>query len=295
MRRLGLIVGMLLLTSVGALAAESASMKDFLAGKVAPFTLKLKDLDGSYLRFSSSYISSGGWLSLMPRYGGEGVPTYTQGRTINIGGEDFLLAYGVEVKGGDSSMFMYGRPDPNATEPEPVTGDSILSLMLIGQRGITALVKVRPFNLATELADFQRYLDSYQQMAASRNAMNQPGGMQAPPDNLKLVAIALDMFASDHDGVFPPMDKPEAFRKALDEYVENAEIFKDPDTKEYYAINPTLSGKKLKEIKNPAEIIAVYQSKPGKDGKRGVAFVDGSIKRLTGAEWTDLKVKSNIP
>lgn len=114
------------------------------------------------------------------------------------------------------------------------------------------------------------------------------------PDNLKKVAIALDMFGADHEGALPAMDKPEAFRKALDDYVENVEVFKDSETKDFFGVNPTLSGKKVKEVKNPAETIAVYQVKPGKDGKRGVIFADGSIKRLTAAEWTDLKVKSKI-
>jgi len=124
--------------------------------------------------------------------------------------------------------------------------------------------------------------------------MNQPIAAQAP-DNLKMVAAALQMYTADYDGALPPMNKPEAFRKALDDYVENAEMFRDPETKEFYGINPTLSGKKIKEIKDPAKTIAVYQVKPGKDGKRGVVFVDGSIKRLTETEWTELKASSKIP
>jgi len=297
MRRMAMVVAVLLLTSVGGLAAESGNMQDFLAGKVAPFTMKLKDLDGSYLRFTGSYMSGGGWLSSMQRYGGEGVPAYTQGRTVTIGSESYLIAYAVESKGGDSAGIMYGRPNPNAPEPQPITENATLSLTLLGQRSLGAMAKVRPFKLATELADYRRYLASYQELVASRSAMNEPMTRSAAqaPDNLKNVAAALDMFTGDHDGILPPMDKPEAFAKALDDYVENADMFRDPETKESYGLNPSLSGKKLAQIKAPAQTIAVYQTAPGKDGKRGVVFVDFSVKRLTEAEWTDLKAKSNIP
>jgi len=158
MKRVAIIVGMLLLASASGLADEAGNMKDFVAGKVAPFTMKLGDLDGSYIRFASPYLSGGGWLSAMQRYGGEGVPAYTQGRTVNMGGENYLVAYMVEAKGGDSAMLMGGRPDPNAPAPEPITENTILSLALLGQRGVTVIYKVRPFDLAAELADFQRLL-----------------------------------------------------------------------------------------------------------------------------------------
>jgi hypothetical protein len=293
-----MVMAVMLLASVSACAAEPASMADFLAGKVAPFTLRLKDLvGGNYMRFTSPYGSGSGWLGSMSRYGGDAAPAYTQGRTVTIGEESYLIAYTVEVKGGDTMGFMYGRPNPNAPEPEPVTADSALTVMLLGQRGNALMGSVRPFDLAAELADYQRYLASYQEMVTTRNAMNQPVTMQAAqaPDNLKSIATALDMFRGDHDGTLPPMGTPEAFRKALDEYVENQDVFKDPETKEVYGVNPGLSGKKLAELKNTGELIAVYQAKRGKDGKRAVVFVDLTTKRLTEAEWTDLKAKSNIP
>lgn len=294
MKRVAIVVGMLLLASASALADELGSMEDFVAGKVAPFIMKLKDLDGSYIRFTTPYISGGGWLWAMQRFAGDGLPAYTRGQTVTIGSEGYLIAYMVEAKGGDTSMLQFGRPDPNAPEPEPITENSTLSIALLGQRGVTVMTRVRPFELAAELADFQRLLDRYQEMVASRNAVNQPIAAQAP-DHLQAVAAALKMYTDDYDGVLPPMNKPEAFRKALDEYVENAEMFRDPETKEFYGINPTLSGRKIKEIKEPGKTIAIYQVKPGKDGNRGVIFVDGSTKRLTETEWADLKASSKIP
>jgi hypothetical protein len=292
---MAMVVGVLLLASAYGVAGESGGMNDFVAGKVAPFTMKLKELDGSYIRFTLGYTPGGGWLTALSRYGGEGAPAYTQGRTVTIGGESYLIAYGVDAKGGDTAMLMSGRPNPNAPEPEPVTENSILSLALLGQRGLTVMAKVRPFNLAAELADYQRCLDSYQELIASRSAMSSPQPAPSQPDNLEIVAMAFDMYTGDHDGVLPPMDKPETFREALDDYVESADMFRDPETKEFYGINPSLSGRKLKEIEDPAKIIAIYQVKPGKDGRRGVVLVDGSIRRLTEAEWTDLKARSSIP
>jgi hypothetical protein len=231
----------------------------------------------------------------MRSYGGESAPAYTQGRTVNIGGENFLIAYVAEGKGGDYAGLMYnGRISPDAPEPEPITGEATLSLVLLGQRGFTSMTKVRPFNLAAELADYERYLDNYRSFVANRSSMNQQTPSQ-PADSLRTVAVALAMYAEDHGGALPPMDKPDAFRKALDDYVESADMLKDPETKEYYGINPSLSGKKVKQIENPSKTIVVYQAKPGKDGKRGVVFVDGTIRRLTETEWTELKAASKIP
>ena len=170
MRRVAMVVAVLLLASTCGLAGELGDMKDFVAGKVAPFTMKLKDLDGSYLRFTSAYMPGGGWLTMLSRYGGEGAPAYTQGRTVAIGGESYLIAYAVDSKGGDPGVFTYGRPSANAPQPEAITENSELSLTLLGQRSFTAMGRVRPFDLPTELADYQRYLDSYQEMKATRTA-----------------------------------------------------------------------------------------------------------------------------
>jgi prepilin-type processing-associated H-X9-DG protein len=37
-----------------------------------------------------------------------------------------------------------------------------------------------------------------------------------------------------------------------------------------------------------------YETKPGADGKRAVAYADGHVKRLTASEWANAKTKSHI-
>ena len=103
MRRVVTVVVVLLLTSVAAQAASTPGMADFLAGKIAPFTLQLKDLNSTYLCFTSPYTFSSGWLSARG-YNSENAPAYTQGKTVTIGGENYLIAYTVEAKGGDLTL-----------------------------------------------------------------------------------------------------------------------------------------------------------------------------------------------
>jgi hypothetical protein len=275
------------------LAGEMQAINDVAAGKVAPLTLKFKNLDSTYFRFLSySYQrGGGGWLGTLSSYGGGGLPYYSQGRSVKIGDDSYLIAYTVEMKGSDYSLRMYGRPSANAPEPEKITGDTELGLYLLNLRNQPSLSGLRTFNLKAELALFDEYLQDYKEMMAARAQMEQPMGEQQ--DNLKKLAMSLQMYSIDYD-VMPPMDQPDAFRKALDEYVESKDIFLDPETGEPYALNTTLSGKKLADISDAKSMVAIYQAKAGKDGLRGAAFVDGSTKRVSEAEWGELKKKSGI-
>jgi len=219
------------------------------------------------------------------------VPYYSQGRSIKIGDESYLVAYTVEMKGSDYSLRMYGRPSANAPEPEKITGDTELGLNLLNLRNLSSLSGLRTFDLKAELALFDQYLQDYKEMMAARAEMEQPMGEQQ--DNLKKLAMSLQMYSIDYD-VMPPMEEPSAFRSALDEYVESKDVFLDSESGEPYALNATLSGKKMADISDAKSMVAIYQPKAGKDGLRGVGFVDGSARRVSEAEWEELKKKSGI-
>jgi prepilin-type processing-associated H-X9-DG protein len=111
--------------------------------------------------------------------------------------------------------------------------------------------------------------------------------------NLKSITLAIEMYMTDHDAA-PPMADPERFRAVLDEYVANADAFKDPESGEYYSPNASLSGKPTSAIKDASRTVVIYQPSPGKDGRRGVGFVDGHVAKVTEEEWQKLKAASGI-
>lgn len=294
MKRAVVVVLLLLALPALAPASEPAELSDLLSGKAAPLAMKLKDLDSSHFRFlSPGYYGRGpGWLGVVSSYGGGSTPFYTRGGTVAIGGGRYLIAYAVQTKGQYYSFVMYGRATPTAPEPEKVTGDSNLTIHLFNLSTLPVLTDVRPFELKAELALYEQYLQDFKELMASRSAMEEGPSRGG---NLENLGLALAMYAADNDDVLPRMDTAEAFQRALEEYVESKNTFADPESGELFALNPTLSGKKLSDVEDPSNTIAVYQPRPGKDGKRGVALVDGSTRRLSETEWEELKAKSGIP
>ena len=112
--------------------------------------------------------------------------------------------------------------------------------------------------------------------------------------NLKLLGIALIQYAQEYDETYPPMQNLEVFRKAILPYVKDDKLFSQPKNQKPYLINPELSGKSFIKIKNPTTFVALYEAEVGSDGKRGVAFADGHVKRVRPIEWTKIKKDSRI-
>ena len=114
--------------------------------------------------------------------------------------------------------------------------------------------------------------------------------------NLKQLALAALMYAQDHDEVFPRADN---WCDAISPYMKNDEIFKCPSDPEHdygYAFNRNLSGKRLGEIRRPAETVLIFDSTAGKknaadtgqswpaggrhNGGNNCAWADGHVKWL---------------
>ena len=107
------------------------------------------------------------------------------------------------------------------------------------------------------------------------------------------------LYARDHQGKLPPMTSSQAFQNAMLPYVNDIRSFKDEATGREYAINPYLTEKLLKEIKNPEEIVAVYEPTPcpypiSSEPVRHVAFLDGHAQMVPERDWPRLKRQSHL-
>jgi|GEM_PF-6542089 len=119
--------------------------------------------------------------------------------------------------------------------------------------------------------------------------------------NIKQINLGMLMFASDNDERLPSADR---WVDEIMPYVKSPEIFKCPGdksgAKSSYAMNSTLSGMSMKDIKNPSELVLVFEtSKPGNNPAGGPEAVLKSSRHNSMAAFgfTDghAKMEKNIP
>jgi len=267
---------------------QGADLKDLLSGSVYPLSLKLSDLNGEWRRLRVGGSDAGGLMGLYSAMMG-GVATtyyYTQGRTVAVSGETYLVAYRPRSKPVDMSAMMRSSSPPT---PEKLKRDTVLALSLLCLKTAGSLDDIRPFNLEEEVAESEQAPQSNDETFAP------PSSTVSSESNLKQLGMALIMYTQDYDEVLPPMKDPPTVKKLLMPYVKNEAIFAHPTTRKPYVPNAVLSRKKLGHIAKPAEMVAFYEASASSDGKRGVVYLDGHVAQVAGSDWPRVKRASKIP
>ena len=286
MRRVALLMLVVLVAPTLASAApakggQPASFKSLLSGKVVPLSLKLKELNNTWRRFT--LVETGGMGAIFGPVATVGGAYYTKGDTVTVAGETFLLAY--RQQGAQISLYQMVASGPGGAQMEELTAESPVTLSLLSLRNLAGMNDIRPFDLQQELAEYKKASEQAAQTAS------QMGGGES--NNLQQLALAVQMYISDYDAL-PPLGDAETAAQALMEYVSDDTVFTDPSTGDAYAVNSSLSGKSLSEIDDPAQAVVFYQAEPGNDGKRGVAFLDGHVQRVSDSQWEELRASSGI-
>lgn len=285
------LVGVALLMALATLPAfgQGATLNDLLDGKAAPLTLKLKELDNGWRCFTpGSANDAGTMLMSIVMTQATHQPTaalvyFTKGQLVTMNGETYLVAY---------SRLPEPPPDMNALRqgvakpPTPATQNTEVSLCLLNLRTTGNLLNVRTFNLVQELAETHPQPEVLTDTAAQKATVN----------NLRQLAIAALMYAQDHNEQFPAgMDDAEKLQQTLQAAVKlDPQIYAQPNTGELYQANPSLSGKGLGQIANPAEMVLFFEISAWPDGKRGVSFVDGHVELVNEQRWAALKAKMTV-
>jgi len=261
-------------------SSQAASFKTVMSGKKLPLSVPIKSLDSKWRRMT---LGGGGGGDLAAVYGamfgGGGGTYYTTGDTVAIGSEAYLVAYTVSRKPMDFMSIIRSSGQP--PKPEQMTAETKLGLSLINVRMIGVLSDIRPFNLQEELT---AYAESYAESAQTDSL-----------SNLKNLALAVVMYATDYSDTLPDLTEAEAAKKVLNEYVKDESVFYYPDTGQPYVPNAALSGKPTADIADPARAVVFYEANPADDGTRGAAFVDGHAARLDQGRWEEVKKESGIP
>lgn len=126
-------------------------------------------------------------------FGGSDEPVYyTQGKTVTVAGETFLIAYTIEKKTPDI-MSLMGASEKSGKEPDmaalasmgKVTGDSALTLNLMNVRSIGTMAGIRAFKLETEIAEASKGNGLLDMLATQREtvpteAPTKPAKVTAP-------------------------------------------------------------------------------------------------------------------
>ncbi len=182
----------LVILAVPARAQEG--LEALFTGKDFPPTLKLRDLNGSWRRFTVTTTDNQGsgndMMSQLMQIGmmsdaGKGgasdaIPTmaamslfgaagkepvyYTTGRTITLGGDTFLVAYRYKAPQVNFMQLAMESEKSGGKAPDfaklseglRMTPESAVSLSLVNIRAISSLNGLRPFDLDQEIAEDAR-------------------------------------------------------------------------------------------------------------------------------------------
>jgi prepilin-type processing-associated H-X9-DG protein len=204
---------------------------------------------------------------------------YTQGQEVTIGGEKYLVGYRVDTDYLQEKLKEKSKSDPLGSVAESSEsiiknlGETKMSLVLIKFSQINSLSQMEPF-------DYTKWAAQKQAQASSDDEV-----AKKSLSNLKQIGTALMMYVQDYDETFPNMQPPEQTKTLLMPYVKDSDAFQQPDTNTLYQTNTAMSQKQVATLDAPVEMVAFYESTPMADQKRGVAFADGHVKRLTEEEW----------
>ena len=103
MKKVGVALLLAFVMSPCALASQpkEGQLSDFkalLSGKVFPLTVKLKDLDNGWRRFTGGGAETAGYSQVWHRlFASTGSAFYTKGDIVSVAGETYLVAYSLQL------------------------------------------------------------------------------------------------------------------------------------------------------------------------------------------------------
>lgn len=169
-------------------SAQDSALREVIAGRRAPLTLTLKELTPVWRRLTISGTADGGNAMGMlgAMFGGAGAAAhyYTQGDSVGLGGETYLITYRVHAKPIDFAAMMRMGPGAKPPTPEKLTMDSTLVIALMNMRNISSLSDIQPFDIQKEIAESEAA--AKQQAALFGEAA---GGPPAAPAEVKAAAL----------------------------------------------------------------------------------------------------------
>jgi len=175
------------------LSAEM-TLPDVLAGKAAPLTITVKELDGTWRVFKAGE-QGGGISTLLAMSFAEAVSVgactyYTHGQVLTAGTQTYLVAYCRPLPPVDLQAMQHGPP-----QPTPLTRDTVLALSLLDLRTLGSLVDIHPVEMPKLLGDSVKTTTAVNEAKLKADEAR----LRA---NLRQLRNAIEQFHVD-TGVFP--------------------------------------------------------------------------------------------
>ena len=247
---------------------------------VVPLTIKAGLMNSSWRLFKASNAD---WNDATANlYAGGSSAYFTQGLSLTMGNETFLVAYRAARSNIDLNNYYASAVRGNSPKPPAFTRDTTLFLSLLNTRTMGNLNEIRLFDTTT-----------FQSVAAV-DAANKTELIEASVKKLRILSTGVIQYAQEHDEKLPPLQNMEVFKKAIFPYVRDNAVFVQPFAKKHYVTNGAMTNKGYANIQFASQIALLYEAQIGSDGKRAVAFADGHVKRVSEAEWTKIKKVSKI-
>lgn len=326
----GATVGLCLAVAALAPAQQEVTLGDLMRGeKVAP-RQSLDAIQKDYKPFTIAVQGSmasgmdslfggimGPFMALMGGMagGGQGMEVFqvmgaffTKGEEVKMYGHTYLVGYRLDFSplmqpGTATEPIPASAPadaEPPATpvayrRPQAATPEIQFRLDLIR---VDAIVSISPMQV-----DLGKLKDS---MSSLQSGAGNPGSAtEALPDdpesssaqtqglnNLKQIAIATVMYTADYDDVLPGAQSTPTARALISPYLRSVDAFKtmNPLGSEFRyntfqaAVNTTV-------IEEPVGTPIWFESRPWPDGRRMVAYIDGSCGFVTAEMWGPIEAE----
>jgi prepilin-type processing-associated H-X9-DG protein len=216
-----------------------------------------------------------------------GAISWVTGETTKMFDQDFVVTYKIDL---DMAVMENPATPPDFTK---------LPLRL-------TLVNAKSISTITPLPDMTR--EKFLEFLAKANESMKTGPGSTPPEssaaapetalssqvqglsNIKQLALAAHMYASDYDDVFPYAQSTATVKAVTMPYLKSIEAWTTHNPSESrFLFNMAVAGALLGEIDSPNEVVLFYESAPWPDGRRHVAFCDGHARTVSEDEWTRLK------
>ena len=179
--------------------SQERDLSELLSGNVHPLSIKLKDLNAEWRRVTihsaatvsdnisvnvSGNSSSTSQNNLVGALAGSRLYV-TKGNTASAAGRHYLLAYHLPGNSADFGMLVRALATKTPPTAAALTPDTVLPLALLDLQSIGTIDDVRPFDLQSEIADYERAVRTWTDLFKAQGgtaSTNQPAPAKPAPE-----------------------------------------------------------------------------------------------------------------
>ena len=311
--------------SKGSGAVDEATISSLAMGKGYAATLSLTELSDDYHAVRLKIGSEGGGLldgylnqAIMFGMSGQtGQPnpfdvitltedSWTKGETVRASNQEFLITYRLTVlpargavKAPSLKLTLLRTDSITSIAPDASLTPKILQekLLAIAQGRGMRFGLDRPLEGDTVSTSPSAW--TFEGPMSAQDADKTIQGWQdakvralqaSAQSNAKLIALALEIYTTENDDLFPYAQDTATVQRVADRYIKSSAPWKTQNPAgSTWRFNMKLSGVLESAVDHPAKTPMLWESKAWADGSRIVAFADGHAKRIPAADWPKIQ------